>query len=252
MNLRNISELLDEVDKSPIAHFATAKTQYRNDAKVNDLFAWTLRGVTEIVEMAKESDEAKIKGAAEAGISTGIIEFFLKLKANVSASVMAGDEFTTIVRREIQGPWKMVLAETVLQSENLVADEVHGEFGYAKPYVRIRDVFTPFPPKPDDVLKLELIDLLGQMAAETIIERKQEDERGHPDTPQFVYATNEPFPMASLLFAPPQPELGIDGDSWACYPVGPGWNRIYFGTLAAPYKGVTFVDLFYVVDVFSG
>lgn len=249
MDLKHIVQLLKEVNKSPIAHYTTAKTQYRNDVKVNDLFGWTFKGIKEIVQIAKESDEARIKGAAEAGISTGIIDFFLKLKANVAASVEAGEELTTIVKREIKGSWRMVLAETVLQSENLITEEIVSEYASMKPYVRLQDVFQPFPPMSDEELTQELKNFLGEAFAKTIIERKQEFERGYPGKPQFVYAAKTPFPMASVLFCPPNLELEIDGNSWACYPPGPGWNRIFFGTLTAPHENVTFVDLYYVIDV---
>ncbi len=58
--------------------------------------------------------------------------------------------------------------------------------------------------------------------------------------------------MASVVIAPPKPELGIHGDSWACYAPQPKWSRIYFGVPYAPYEGVIFISLYYVIDVYEG
>jgi hypothetical protein len=69
-------------------------------------------------------------------------------------------------------------------------------------------------------------------------------------SPRFVYAANKPRPMAAILVCPPRPDLGIAGDSWACYPENEGVTRIYFGRLADEAKGVLFLNMYYVLDGF--
>ncbi len=245
-----IRHLLEDLHNSPSVHFATALTQYRNDAKVKDLFTATLMTVTEIARAAKESDEARIRAAGEVGISTGIVQFFLNLKASLTSSVEVGESLITTIERKFQGPWRMALAEAALQRNERIADVVKGGgHPISKPYVRFCNIFQAFPPVPDDELEQELTRVLGHEAATAIVERKKLDERGHPNITQFVYATDDPFLMASILFAPPNPEFKIEGDSWACYPANPDWDRICFGVLRDKVKGVTFVDLYYVLDV---
>ncbi len=192
--LKDIQRLTKDLDTSPIAHHVTAKIQYFNEPKIDGLITMTFKGNPKIERVLKQSNEKQIAAAVEAGIENPrLLEFLLKLKMLVKAQAKKGTNFETTIISEIQGPWKMALAEAELQRKGLIEEEIHNLESIQKPYVRLRDIFTPFPPMEEDKLIQKLEDFLGPEIAQVIIERKRSDEKSHPNVYQFIYAAKDPI-----------------------------------------------------------
>lgn len=253
---KEILELLRALDKTPLAA-KQSQTQYCNKGKVDELFSKAI-GFTKVEQMAVKSDEAELKAEAEGEVSTGILSWFLKLRAGIIGSIKTTEGDNMSIAREIKGWQRMALAEAALQRDNLVEDvRKRQKPSLSKHYLRFYNVFEPFNLNQDDddykdeLKKLEK--LLGSEGANIVLNHKKKHERGDAKKPQFVYATADPFPMASILFVPlsSSEDSEIWGSTWACYTPDSRVDRIYFGVLRGKEKEITFVELYYVLDVFT-
>jgi hypothetical protein len=252
---QNIKELFNTLKSTPSIQSASSQavTLYYNKQKADALFKQTFAGISKIVQTVEEADETEIKMGGEVSVGTGIMQWFLNLKASLTGAFRRGETEKTIIEREVTGIWRMALAEAVLQREGHIQDVRIGEkLPFEKPYLRLHNVFKPFEQKRQEDLKAELKKILGEEGAAAVAKRKKSDEEKHPGFSQFVYAANDPLPMASILFVPPVPDLEIVGDTWACYPPNKNVSRIYFGRPRDEPNGVTFIELMYVLEIPQG
>ncbi len=240
-----VREVLKKLETCPIARHTAIRVLYLNSAKVDSLFDTTFRGVSRIVDATTRTDEAELEAAGEGGVSSGIIGFFLNLKASLATRLRKGEAREAIIKSEVTGVWRMALAEIVLQEQGLVSDQ---PTDCSKPYLRLTNVLRPFSPQ---VELADLTNFLRNETAEVVMKRLKNDDKIHPGVTQFVYAADTPVPIACVLVAPPNPDYGVQGTSDACYPGGGAWNRVLFGT-PSEWNGVTFVDPYYVIDMHLG
>jgi hypothetical protein len=55
----------------------------------------------------------------------------------------------------------------------------------------------------------------------------------------------------AAIFIPPWLEPEVVGQTSAAYPAGPQYRRVSFGRLLDKARGVTFLDLYYTVDLWT-
>jgi len=244
-----LMQLLREIDKVPIKHYKLGTKQYLNTEKVEDLFSRIFGGASEIARIVRESDRASIAAGAEAGIGLpDLTQWFLRLKTLFETKVESEEAIDHIIKSEFDSRWKMLLAEAVLEREERIQTEIDIE-GFYKPFARLTDLFKPFLEPTDEELKTDLENFVGPEAAEIIFQKKRREQAIHPDDMQFVYVAKEPIIIASVLYAPPRPNLGIEGNTDACSSPGPFQSRVYFGAPVETQKSVSFMNIYYVMDV---
>ena len=211
---------------------------YRNDGAIDDLFQWTLN-FAELRSSVEQATTTTIEAAAEAAVDTGpIISLFVKLKAGLKGSASVADTVKTVATEDNRLNL-LAVAEAVLERRGeLATDPALVE---PRPYFRYRDTFSCFAPGQE----AELLAALGAELGGPVVDRWRTDAQLFGDTPQFVYATREPQPIAAILMAPPNEDKRIAGSSSACYPSFD--SRVYFGRFGGVQKGVRFVNVMYYV-----
>jgi hypothetical protein len=222
--------------------YQAAATMYRNDAKIRDLFEMTLQ-TAPVRRVIERVDESTLRADAEVGVDAGpLIGLLLRLKAGVTGSTIRSETVKTI-EEDIETPHLLAFAESALRASGNITDSPAAE-GSRLQYFRFEGGLRPFL---GDAVRSKLLPLFGADGADVVTDRLDAFAKLNSQT-SFVYATNEPRPCASILIAPPRPDLEIVGDSWACYPEGEGVTRIYFGRFADETDGVRFLNMHYVLD----
>jgi hypothetical protein len=234
----DVDKLIKETAKCR-GRFEGLAPVYKNDGAIDDLLEWTLN-FPEIRTTIEKATSASLEATAEAGVDTGpIVSFFLKLKATFKGSARH-DEAIRTVAAEDQRLNAIAFGEAVLEGKGLVTTDPSAT---VKEYFRFRDTLSAFAPGQED----KLMATLGSDMGRTVADRWKTDAAQFRDTPQFVYATATPRPIAAVLILPPNEDKRISGSSNAMYP--PYGKRVFFGRFGAEENGVRFVNtMYYVAD----
>ena len=242
-----LQELIDRGGRSAIVD-RNGSTVYRNDRKGSELFERRFPGVRDIMHVLESTRESEISAAVEAAAGTpAILDFLLRVKASLGGMSKRGSHERDAVTTALNSPLKMALAEIDLERDGQIAelDELSGP---NRPFFRIGPELRPSGFADDEVLA-DLLARLPERAADEVIRRKTDYERVY-GSPRLVYAAAKPVPMAAI-FIPPWLQDGVEGQTSAAYPPGPQYKRVSFGRVLDQAQGVTFLDLYYTVDLWA-
>jgi hypothetical protein len=243
----SLHELVERSGRCAIVD-RNGSTVYRNDRKGGELFERRFPGISEIVRVVESSKEYEIAATVEAGIGTpAILDFLLKVKASLSTVGKRGSREHDAVTTALTAPLKMALAELDLERDAQIA-QVEDTPATERPFFRIGPELRPSG-FGDEAVRTDLLSRLSENAAEEIIRRKADYEKAYGSA-RLVYAASEPFLMAAI-FIPPWLEEGVVGQTSAAYSAGPQYRRVSFGRVLDQAQGVTFLDLYYTVDLWA-
>ena len=221
---------------------------YRNDRKGGELFERRFPGIREIVRIVESSKEYEIAATLEAGIGTpAIVDFLLKVKASLTGVGKRGSREQDVVTSVLSAPLKMALAELDLERDAQIA-QMNEIAAAERPFFRTGPELRPCGFGDDDVLA-ELLSRMPESAADEIIRRKTDYEKTY-GSPRLVYAASQPIAMAAI-FIPPWLEPEVEGQTSAAYPAGSQYRRVSFGRVLDKAQDVTFLDLYYTVDLWA-
>jgi hypothetical protein len=200
------------------------------------------------VRIVESSREYEIEATLEAGVSTpAIVDFLLKVKASLTGLGKRGSREQDTVTSVLSAPLKMALAELDLERDSQIA-QTDAIAAARRPFFRAGPELRPCGFGDDDVLA-DLLSRMSEAAADEIIGRKTDYETQYGSS-RLVYAASEPVAMAAI-FIPPWLEPGVEGQTSAAYPAGSQYRRVSFGRVLDKAADVTFLDLYYTVDLWT-
>jgi hypothetical protein len=224
-------------------------TTYRNDNKGSELFERRFPGVQEIVRVVEASKERELHGAAEAAVGTpAVLEFFLKVKGSLGVIGRRSKLERETVTNALSEPLRMALAELDLERAGEVGDSGAAGFPNGAHFLRLGGELKPCPIQDEELLA-DLRARLTASAAEVIVKQKGDYEKTY-NSVRLVYAASEPVPMAAI-FIPPWGQDGIVGNTAVAMPAGDQYRRVTFARRLHSTQGITFLDLYYVVDLWN-
>jgi len=241
VNVKDLISVLKRVEDKP----GRIEPLYLNTLLLESLFFHQFGGVTKFLQTAEQSWNKSIGGKAEAGVGGGLLDLFIKLKANIQAAVKIGEETKTIVEKGLPFLLKMKLCEASLEQEGLIVDNPPSPTVARDKFLRLEYKQPAFT--QNDVA--EIREELGEKVSRSVLDVWEKDQNLTPNFPQVILATAQPFPMAAIV----RVQSGLNGSTYFTYPPAPSAHRTVLAEVLFENTdlGITFLKTYWVIDKFD-